>query len=168
MKNLYRFGFLVLEGIFLGTVTLLASHPIVISPFMFIVMGLATMRTAKALSYNEVFEPLRAPFTYVKPDSCGAGANVHPKTGKNGERTWGYIVGSLLSCPICTGTWSALALYSFQVFVPTFGTSLAYILGLAGLQEILHWTSEAVEWAGRMFRVIAGFIAPDKKESDNE
>lgn len=123
-----------------------------------ILFMLATCRLARTLSFNEIAEPLRAPFTVVKPDSCGAGADVHPKDGDGLV----YVIGSLLSCPICTGTWSALALVGAWAWNEAFGITLIAILGLAGASEVIHYGNEFLSWGGRMFRVISGSINPDK------
>jgi hypothetical protein len=123
-------------------------------PFFF----LAVLRAARSISFNEIGEELRAPFTEVKTDSCGAGADVHPK-GEGAQ----YVIGSLMACPICSGTWSALALFGAYSMAPAFGTALIIILGMAGGSEILHYVAQYFEWGARRSRVISGVISPDKE-----
>lgn len=117
-------------------------------------MCLGTMRLAQTLSFNEIAEPLRSRFTFVKPDSCGAGDNVEPKPGSS--------IGSLLACPICTGTWVALGFMVAYQLDPKLTTLFAYITGIAGASETLHYLTEVLSWWGRAGRVISGSISPDK------
>jgi len=133
-----------------------------VSPTIFwILFGLAVYRGARTLSFNEVAEWIRAPFCYTKPDSCGAGENVHPIEGK-GEQV--YVIGSLLSCPICTGTWVSLGLFVIYSLFPDFGTALVVVLGMAAVNELLHYVSEFFSWIGRLARVLSGTISPDKEQ----
>ena len=122
--------------------------------YMFGLMCLATMRLAQTVSFNEIAEPLREPFCEVTKDSCGAGENVSSKNGS--------VIGSLLACPICTGTWAALALYTVYLVVPTVGTVLVYVLAMAAGSQLLHYVSECLSWAGRLFRVLSGAVSPDE------
>lgn len=119
-----------------------------------VILSLATTRLARTLSFNTVAEFIRRPFTQVIPDSCGAGENVHPRG--SGLR---YAIGELLSCPICTGTWSALLMLVSWVWFRT----AVYVLAIAGGAELLHWFFDLLEWSGRAMRCISGLIAPDDK-----
>lgn len=151
---------LQLEAVFItGVLVLSVTDVPVMSTGMFIMLGLAAFRMARTISFNEVGEPMRAPFTVVQPDSCGAGENVHP----NNKSVAHNVIGSLLACPICTGTWSALGLYGLWVFFPDFGKTLITVLAVAGVAEVLHWGSEVLEWSGRAARCVSGLISPDKK-----
>jgi hypothetical protein len=123
--------------------------------YVLVLMGLATMRAAQSLSFNEIGEPIRNLFCTVEPDSCGAGNNVHPKNGS--------VLGSLLSCPICTGTWAGLAIYALWLVVPNVGTVLVVVLAIACMSQLLHYLSEVLSWGARAFRVLSGAIAPDER-----
>lgn len=155
-KHLY---FVVFEAIFMVCVFVLSATrdiPVMslqVLPFF----ALAVFRMARTISFNEVAEPIRFPFTVIKPDSCGAGANVHPRGV--GIR---YAIGSLISCPICSGTWSALALYGLWIVFPSFGQTLVYVLAAAGGSEMLHWLACNWEWNGREARVNSGKKSPDE------
>lgn len=130
----------------------------VISVQELIIMSIATTRATHAIAYNAIFEWLRAPFCTVKPDSCQAGNNVHPKgVGIT------YIIGELLSCPVCVGTWVSLVLVT--LWVTQVGRILVYILAVAGIFEVMHRLIEKWEWEGRQYRVISGSISPDGKEN---
>jgi hypothetical protein len=150
-------AFMILEGLFITAVILLPK--VELQPWQFALLALATFRMARTLSFNEIAEPLRSPFTVTIPDSCKAGSNVHPKPGSRGII---YAVGSLLACPICTGQWSALILYASLVLVYNIGIKLVMILALAGASEILHYITCSIEWKARSDRVAAGSISPDR------
>ena len=117
---------------------------------------LAVFRAACTISFNEIMEWLREPFTEVIQDSSGAGADVHPK----GEG-WRYAIGSLLACPICTGTWCALALIAAYAIYEPLGATMIWVFGLAGAAELIWRIVGFFEWGGRLFRVLSGAISPD-------
>jgi len=148
-----------LDVSFFSTVALLAhaSQLPPVTPTNLLLFGLATVRMARTLSFNEIAEPIRAPFTEVKADSCGAGANVHAR----GDGLQ-YVIGSLLACPICTGTWSALLLVIAWSLLP-FGQMLVWVLAIASISEILHWFIDLGEWSGRAARVYSGHVSPDRE-----
>lgn len=147
-------AFVMLELVFISVVVFLPK--VAPSPLVLVAMAFATLRLARTISYNEIFSVWREPFTEVKPDSCGAGDGVCPK----GDG-WKYVIGSLIACPICSGQWAALILYSLYVLFP-FGATLIYVLAIAGVSELLHWGAEASEWIGRATRVYSGHTSPDK------
>jgi hypothetical protein len=158
--NSKKFSLIALDTVFLGAIAVLANVSNVRLTFVeVLILGLATVRMARALSFNEIFEWLRDPFTKVEPDSCGAGADVHPKFESGPKAT----IGGLLSCPICTGTWSALMLLALWILVPVYGRYLAYALALAAVSEFIHYVMCALEWGGRLARVTSGKISPDKE-----
>jgi hypothetical protein len=152
-------AFIMLDLTFLAAIGIIANWQEVLnfSPLLLIELSFATLRLAHSVSYNAIFEWLRAPFTTVVPDSCGAGENVHAKEGRL------KVFGELLACPICTGTWSALILVSLVVVIPPVGLLLVHILAIAGVYELLHRVAEYYEWKGRAARVMSGKISPDKE-----
>lgn len=151
---------LVLKVIFLATVYFISTRvQITLPPYIFwSLFVLAVLRTARTISFNEIGEDLRAPFTQVKKDSCGAGADVCPR-GSGAQ----YVIGSLMACPICSGQWGALGLVLVYALAPAFGTWLVVISGLAGGSEILHYVTQYFEWGARKSRVISGAISPDEE-----
>ena len=123
-----------------------------------ILFSLAVFRLARTISYNEIAEWLRDPFCRVEKDSCGAGENVHAREDRGpGVQT----VGSLLACPICTGTWIALLIFLLWAWVPDVGAAAVIVFGLAGASEMLHYLGEILSWGGRYARVKSGEISPD-------
>ena len=118
------------------------------------VLGLATIRMARTISFNGVGEPLRKWFTKTTPDNCNAGENVEPAgTGLC------YAIGELISCPICSGTWSALVMVVLWAIAPV----AVYVFAVASVSEALHWAYEFLEWRAREARVMSGLISPDNK-----
>ena len=65
-------------------------------------------------------------------------------------------LGELITCPICAGTWFAMALLVARAISLDLGNGLIVILAAAGIAEILHWASEFLEWGGRAARERAG------------
>lgn len=154
-----KIAFVLLEIMFFAIAGGIALIRPVEIPLKFLpVFILAVFRLARTISFNEVAEIWREPFTEVKPDSCGAGSNVHPK----GEG-FQYVVGALISCPICSGQWAALGLYVLYAISQPIGLTLAFIFGIAGGSELVHWGAELLEWGGRASRVISGMISPDEE-----
>lgn len=134
------------------------AHPITVPlPYLLVLFVPAVLRLARSISFNGIGEELRAPFTYVKKDSCGAGADVMPK-GVGAQ----YAIGNLLACPICTAQWSALLLLLAYLTMPAFGTILVLEFGIAGSAEIAHYLAQYLEWSARKSRVMSGAIAPDE------
>lgn len=124
-----------------------------IDPLTLVVFALATYRLGRAVAFNAVFEWLRQPFTKVVPHDSGADDEC-VADGKPGSVR--FALGELLTCPICSGTWSALALLAVYLVDPAFGRLLVYALGLAGAAELLHWRSEYDQWQGRAGRSLTG------------
>ena len=120
-----------------------------------IILGFATIRVARTLSFNGVGEPIRKYFTVVIPDDCGAGSNVHPKG--TGIRK---AIGELIACPICTGTWAA----AIMIFIWSYAPVVVYVFAVAGVSEMFHWFFDVLEWNGRQARCISGKISPDREE----
>lgn len=147
----------MLDVLFLSVIVVVSNQATVkaFTPLFLVELVLASLRLAHAVSYNAIFEWVRAPFTEVKQDSCGAGANVHPK----GTGAWA-VIGELLSCPICSGTWAALTLTALATVTPA-GVFLVHVLAVAGGYELVHRLSEKWEWEGRRSRVVSGKISPD-------
>jgi hypothetical protein len=122
-----------------------------IKPFDLTLLGLATFRLGRLVSYDRVTEPFRHPFTETVPDSTGAGETVVPRG--NGIR---QTIGQLLSCPICSGTWIAAGLVYGLVSLPNATRVFLAIMGTTGLVEIVNAFTEALSWTGQLARKLAG------------
>jgi hypothetical protein len=65
-------------------------------------------------------------------------------------------IGGLLACPICTGTWSALALVALHMLNHNIGTVAIVVLGMAGVSEFIYYAKERNSWDARLARVHDG------------
>ena len=141
---------MILEAVFAGCVVAVALLRPIESMEWWLLAALpfAVMRGAVTLSENEVFEWLREPFCEVVPDSCGAGDSVVPRPGS--------VIGKLLCCPICTGTWVALALVALIATLHPVGVIVTLVLGGAGASEFLYYAKERNSWGARLNRVRDG------------
>ncbi len=112
-------------------------------PFDLLLLGLSSFRVGRMIAYEGVAAPLRDPFTEVAPDPSGTGKTVVAQ-GSGVRR----VVGELLSCPICTGTWVAAGLvYGIQLLpVPT--RVFLWITSTTGVAEIVYGLTEALSWTG--------------------
>jgi hypothetical protein len=152
-QALNRMLFFAFTLSFFSEVLFLSTHieTLVKAPALFWVLaGFATLRLAHTISYNGIGEWLRFLFVAVVPDSAGGSEGHEPKEGPFN------VIGQLLCCPICSGTWSAMFLITVYALFPPLGWAFISILGLAGISEMLHWTSQPLEWSGRYFRELAG------------
>lgn len=120
----------------------------------FVMLGLATFRMGRLIAYDRVAEPLRAPFTKTIPDESGAGETV--VAAGRGPRE---VIGELLSCPICAGTWVATGLVYGLQFFPTPTRLLITIMSAIGFAEIAHAATEAFTWLGASERHVVGELA---------
>lgn len=117
----------------------------------FVMLGFATLRLGRLAAFDKVAEPLRAPFTRTVRDQTGAGDTV--VAAGRGPR---YVLGELISCPICAGTWIAAGLvYGLQI-IPGPTRLLISIMSATGLAEVLNAGTEALTWAGQAQRWDAG------------
>lgn len=145
-----------LVGIFwsiLGIVALLRGNRVktTTSALDFVMLGFATLRMGRLIAFDRVAEPLRAPFTKTVPDESGAGDTVVAKG--RGPRE---VIGELLSCPICAGTWVAAGLVYGLNFFPAPTRLVISIMSAIGLAEMLHEATEALTWSGQVQRNEAG------------
>lgn len=92
------------------------------------VIGLATFTLTKALSKEKVGVWAREPL--VEPADDG---NRQPRG--RGVR---YVLGELVTCPRCLGTWTSLGLVGLQVVRPREGRIVARILAAAAINDILQ------------------------------
>jgi hypothetical protein len=92
------------------------------------VFGLATFTVTKALAKEKVGAWAREPLV-----DNGADGDHHPRG--RGVR---YVLGELVTCPRCLGTWSSLGLIGLRVARPREGRIVAGILATAAINDILQ------------------------------
>ena len=93
-------------------------------------LALATYKTARTLSRDEVTSFLREPFVEGHAHEGGE------QPVENGGMR--QAVGELVTCSRCVGTWVAAGLGATQIVAPRFGRLLAWTLGAAGLNDFLQ------------------------------
>jgi hypothetical protein len=95
-----------------------------------VTLALATYKTSRTLSRDEVTSFLREPFVE---------GHAH-EGGENPLETGGMrqAIGELVTCSRCAGTWVAAGLGATQIIAPRFGRLLAWSLGAAGLNDFLQ------------------------------
>ncbi|MBW3607239.1 MAG: DUF1360 domain-containing protein [Actinobacteria bacterium] len=92
------------------------------------VLGLATFALTKALSKEKVGVWARQPL--VEPGDDG---DRHPR-----GRGLRYVLGELVTCSRCLGTWSSLGLMGLRVARPREGRIVAALLATAAINDILQ------------------------------
>jgi hypothetical protein len=92
------------------------------------IFGLATFTVTKALAKEKVGAWAREPL--VEDDGDG---EHHPRG--RGVR---YVLGELVTCPRCLGTWSSLGLIGLRVARPREGRIVAGILATAAINDVLQ------------------------------
>lgn len=142
----------IIEIVFvIALVAMATAKPIEsIEWYVLVALPFAVLRTAVTISENQVMGWLRRPFCNTSPDSCGAGDSVSPKPGS--------VLGELIACPICSGTWGALILVGlYQLWHPV-GVTAILALGAAGASEFLYYAKERNAWSARFNRVRDGHL----------
>ena len=120
-------------------------------PFDLVLLGLSTYRTGRLVAFERVTAPLREPFTETKPDDSGAGEVVVAR-GAGTRR----VLGELVSCPVCVGTWVAAGLVYGLHLAPRPTRVYLAVMGTTGAAELLNCSAEALGWLGRAARKEAG------------
>jgi len=93
-------------------------------------LALATFKTARTLSRDEVTSFLRDPFV----EGYAHEGDESP-VEDGGLR---QAIGELVTCSRCVGTWVAAGLGATQIVAPRFGKLLTWTLGAAGLNDFLQ------------------------------
>ena len=92
------------------------------------VFGLATFTLTKALAKEKVGVWAREPLV-----EDGADGDRRPR-----GRGLRYVLGELVTCPRCLGTWGSLGLISLRIARPREGRIVAGILATAAINDILQ------------------------------
>ncbi len=122
-----------------------------IRPFELVLLSLSTYRTGRLVAFERVTAPLREPFTETRPDDSGAGEVVVAR-GSGTRR----VLGELVSCPVCVGTWVAAGLVYGLHLTPRPTRVYLAVMGTTGAAELLNCSAEALGWLGRAARKDAG------------
>ena len=100
------------------------------------VFSLAVFHLSRTISKGWITIPIRAPFAkYEEPSVLPS--EVHEKPRGKGVRR---VLGELLTCPFCLGTWVGLGLGYGWVFAPRATRLITSISAMAALSNFLHLT----------------------------
>lgn len=123
------------------------DEPLPLKPFDLLLLGLSSFRMGRMIAFEGVAAPLREPFTETRDDASGAGLTVVARG--DGAR---HVVGELMSCPICAGTWVAAALVYGLHLLPGPTRVLLAIMSTTGIAELCYSVTEALDWTARAAR----------------
>ena len=138
--------FLGILGTFAGRLVRREDH-LNLKPFDLLMLGLSAFRMGRMIAFEGVAAPLREPFTETRDDASGAGQTV--VASGQGMR---HVVGELMSCPICAGTWVAAGLVYGLHLLPGPTRVLLAIMSTTGVAELCYSTTEALDWNARAAR----------------
>src|SRR5690606_3077466 len=98
------------------------------------IFSLAVFHTSRTISKGWVTIPLRAAFArYDGPSSLPSEVHETPR-GKGLQR----VLGELLTCPFCLGTWTGLGMGYGWVFAPRATRLLTGIAAMSAISNFLH------------------------------
>jgi hypothetical protein len=116
-------------------------------PFDLLLLGLSSFRIGRMIAFEGVAAPLREPFTETRTDGSGAGETV-VATGSGTQ----HVLGELVSCPICMGTWVAAGLVYGLHLTPRPTRVLLAVMGTTGVAELCYSVTEWLDWNARSAR----------------
>lgn len=141
--------YLTLIGIFLGIFAAFSRREqdkhrsVDISPMDLALLSLSTFRIGRLAAFDQVTQPLRAPFTETQPDEYGTSETVVAEG--SGVRK---ALGELIACPTCIGTWAGAGQpYALRVAPKPTRLFLGF-MGAIGAAELLNSANEALNWTG--------------------
>jgi hypothetical protein len=120
-------GGLALAG---GLSRVLGRDPQCQTPLDLVVLSAASFKASRTLARDEVTSFLRAPFV---EGEAHEGDEEPVDTGD-----FHQVIGELITCSRCAGTWAAAGLATTQILAPRFGRLLTWSLGVAGINDFLQ------------------------------
>jgi hypothetical protein len=144
---------LTLMSVFLGILVTFAGRlvrrdrELTLKPFDLLLLGLSSFRMGRMIAFEGVAAPIREPFTETREDASGVGQTV--VASGHGVR---HVVGELVSCPICAGTWVAAGLVYGLHLMPAPTRLLLAIMSTTGVAELCYSLTEALDWTARAAR----------------
>jgi len=98
------------------------------------IFSLAVFQTSRTISKGWVTIPVRAAFAkYDEPSVLPSEVHETPR-GKGLQR----VIGELLTCPFCLGTWVGLGMGYGKVFAPRATRLLTSIAAMSAVSNFLH------------------------------
>jgi hypothetical protein len=133
-------GYAALMTVFLGAFASLAiiarsQHRLRKSPSTrdVVLAGIAVHKLSRTITRERVTVPLRVPFTHYA-GTDGAGQVHEEPRGRGLQRA----LGTLLTCPYCTGPWMAMTVTAGLIFAPRVTRLANSMLAIATLSDFLH------------------------------
>ena len=114
----------------LGVVSILARRSPPATALDLVALSAATFKASRTLSRERVASFVRQPFVEGDADR---GEDERP-AGEGFQR----VIGELVLCPRCVGTWVAAGLASSQMLAPRFGRALTWTLSAAAANDFLQ------------------------------
>ncbi len=149
--NSERGAKLILLPIFMGVAGWVSQNPLNLSVGQFALLTLATIRLGRMIAFEEIFEPLRAPFAkVVKHPYAGSYTDAKYESG------WRKSIGSLLTCPTCSSTWAMLLVFVGLNLSPELTWTLVKLLALVSAGEVIGSVIEFLCWGSDAFRKHSG------------
>ena len=108
------------------------------APYDLLVFGVATHSLSRIITRERVTQPLRAAVTYKEP----VGDAEKEKPRGDGTR---QVLGELLTCPFCTGTWVAAGFAYSCVLMPRHARFVASIFVIDAVSDLLHCTFKQLQ-----------------------
>jgi Protein of unknown function (DUF1360) len=121
-------AYAVLAGVVATLATRTRDDPAPVEPTELVLYGVATAGLARLLSKEKVTEWIRRPFV------------EEPTDGDRRPRGRGarYVVGELLTCTRCLGSWSALGLVGLRAAAPGPARVGATLLAMSYVNNVLQ------------------------------
>ncbi len=104
------------------------------TPMDAVLLTLATFAIADVVAHERIAHFVREPFVTDTVDDHGGQAKGE------GMR---FVIGELLTCSRCMGSWSALGLASLSAISPVGGRAVIGVFAAAGANDILQATFKA-------------------------
>lgn len=105
-----------------------------LEPFELLLFSLAVFHLSRTISKGWITIPLRAAFAEYKEPSALPSEVVERPRGKGLRR----VIGELLTCPFCLGSWVGLGLGYGWVFAPRGTRLLTGISAMGAISNFLH------------------------------
>ena len=162
-KTLLTSVFIGIFALFIGWMVLFGPGWVIfqLSTLNIVLLAFATYRMGHLLSYDRVMEPLRSFFTETIPDPTGEGMTVEAK-GEGLQQ----VIGQLMCCPICTGTWAAAGMVYALYLFPGPAQIFITIMAVVGMAEIINAAGELFSWGGQYARNSSGSINLARKQRE--
>jgi hypothetical protein len=155
-------GLAVFSGLFV--IETLIVQGVELTPFQWIMLGFAASMSGRAAAYLSILEWLRVPFVIVVPHPSNAGEDTEPRYSTG----WRAVIGELLCCPVCSGTWGAAIILMIYKFFPAWGEAILFTLSAASLAWLITFLTQWVEWKTHEARFHTGLMSSKTDSVEKE